>query len=104
MLATSRLTLLKNTTSTDDYGDETDSYRAVGEVFGHVGERARTVFDPQSGRYDTVRRYQGLVPYGTTVEKGYRLLHEATGTYYYVEHVLTSVAHGPVRLELKTVE
>lgn len=104
MQATRKFTLLKNTTTTDAFGDEVDSYRAVREVFGHVGEKSRTFYDPQSGRADTVRVHLGLLPYGTEVAKGYRLLDQATDTYYYVEHVLGSVAQGPVRVELKTVE
>lgn len=104
MFVTTKLELLNTTTSNDEYGDEVDTYTKIGDVWGHIGESSHVSYDPQSGRTDTVREYFGLLPMGTSVAKGTRLIDTQTGETYTVEHVLRSASPSSIRVELKSVE
>ena len=90
-LSTGRYTIIRGTTSTDEYGDEVTSEEPLYEaVQGSVSERRRTSYNPVDSRVSTFRELVGRFGYGTDIQDGDRIKDEATGTVYYVD----SVYHG----------
>lgn len=107
MIATTRITLLRETIIVDEYGDSKDSYNAVATgIPAHIWEIEQTYFLPADGRETTIRKPKGMLNTTETVVKGDRLLDETTNTYYAVEHVFNNssiVWAGPTRLRLAVV-
>lgn len=90
-LATGTYTIIRGTTTQDEYGDETTSDDTVyTAVLGSVIERRRTAFNPVDGRVATYRELTGRFPSGTDIQDGDRIKDEKTDTVYYV----SSIYHG----------
>lgn len=90
-LSNGRYTILRGTTSKDDYGDEvTTDEVAYTNVMGAVVERRRTVFNPEDTRVATMRELIGRFPYNTDIQDGDRIKDEKTQKVYTV----SSVYHG----------
>lgn len=92
-LATGRFTILRGTSSTNEYGDEvqTDGVLKT-KVLGSVIEKSRQNFDPQSSRIVTLRTLTGRFGHGTDIQDGDRVKDEKTGTVYLVNSVSHSTA------------
>lgn len=90
-LSSGRYTIIRGTTTQDEYGDETTSDDIAYEhVIGSIVERRRTVFNPQDSRVDTLRELIGRFPYNTDIQDGDRIKDEKTQKVYHV----SAVYHG----------
>ena len=90
-LSTGRYTIIRGTTTQDDYGDEvTSDDVAYSGVLGSVIERRRTAYNPVDGRIATLRELTGRFSAGTDIQDGDRIKDEKTDKVYYV----SSVYHG----------
>lgn len=87
-IPTCKVKVLASDVTTDDFGDDADNYKAVARnVSAHIYERRGIYFDGTDSRELDVLNYHVILPAGTEIEKGYRLVVEGQDTTYYVEHV-----------------
>lgn len=88
MIATTRAAILRGSTR-DPLGDEvdTDGEPVVGleDFAASITEKSRSVFDPSTGEWRTVRYYKGRVPANLKLEPGDRLRDNRTGRIYTIE-------------------
>lgn len=87
-LSTGRYNILRGTTTTNEYGDEstTDGVHKA-NVLGSVIEQTRQNFDPQSSRIVTIRQLTGRFAYGTDIMDGDRVVDIKSGMTYLVNSV-----------------
>ena len=87
-LVTSSVQIEEPSTTQDLFGDDVDTFSVnSGGVGVHIAERNRSVYDPTSGRWLTVRYYEGLFPASKPIDKGWRVTDEYLGARYQVDHV-----------------
>lgn len=92
-LATGRYTILRGTTTTNEYGDEVQSDDPIAtHVLGSVLERTRSNYDPQSSRVVTLRNLTARFKSGTDIRDGDRVVDERTGIVFLVNSVNFPVA------------
>lgn len=104
---TTKVTVLKESKGTDEYGDPTDEYRATKRgVPAHIYQTESVAADPALGRPTVVKRYKALLK-DALVEKGFRLKDEETGLYYIVHDItlfVNFIGTRHVEVELKRVD
>lgn len=87
-LSTGRYTIIRGTTTQNDYGDdETSEDVLYASVLGSVIERRRTVYNPEDGRVATLRELVGRFAHGTDIQDGDRIKDEKTDKVYTVSAV-----------------
>lgn len=87
-MATGTFTVVRGTSSTDDYGDEVDTQTDhLTGLKGSVIEKTSRVFNPSDSRVVTLRTYTGRFTSGSDIKDGDRLRDEATGVTYLVNSV-----------------
>lgn len=101
---TSNMTVLKESESTDAFGDSIDTYSAVETVGAHLYETSSLSYIPSEGRVTTVKIKKVLLPPSLTIDKGYRLKDE-DGTIYMVEDLtvfknIVGITHKEATLRL----
>lgn len=104
---TSSVTIDGATVGTDDYGDETETWRTTSTVGAHLFEYGSTHLEPVSGRWTDERRVRGLFDPGTVLNRGDRVTVDGDGTVYTVTHVYeldeSPVGIVPTRAELERI-
>lgn len=104
-IPTCTVSTLTSSTGTDIYGDPTDTTTVNQSGIGaHLWQTETLVYEPSDGRYTSVRQFKGLLPHGTLVEKGWRILDETTDEYFSVLNVnrpRNPVMDWPVHLDLE---
>lgn len=85
IIATSKYSVLRGT-DINEYGDEVDGSTVVSPalVRGSVIQRAKSVFNPDSGRVELITFYTGRFPHGTDIVQGDRIRDERTQKEYVV--------------------
>ena len=87
--ATTTVLVESATLSTDDYGDETETWAAVtgAPVPAAFAERSKKVYDPASGRLGSLTYGEALLPASLAVTEGMRLTDQTSGEVHHVTHV-----------------
>lgn len=84
IIATSKYSVLRGTT-TNEYGDEVDGDTVIDtDIRGSVVQRAKNVYNPDSGRVELITFYTGRFPHGTDIVQGDRIRDERTSKEYVV--------------------
>lgn len=84
IIATSQYSILRGSTI-NSFGDEVDGSTAVYTgVRGLITQKSKSIYNPDSGRVQTVVYYIGRFPYGTDIVQGDRILDERAGKTFVV--------------------
>lgn len=107
-MPTTRMTILGNAETENDFGDPISDYQAVEEgVSTHIWEESSVQLESSDGRTVSTHLLKGLVKTATTLDTGYRLKDEETGTIYIITHVKEQHSalglNIPVSVELERV-
>lgn len=97
-LATGKYTIIRGTSSINEYGDEVESQEDLHTgVLGSVIETTRQAFNPQDSRVVTVRTLMGRFKNGTDIKDGDRIRDEKSGETFLVSAVYrgTSFVNKP---------
>lgn len=88
MQATTRAAVLRGTATTDALGDEALTVEPVvgfGDFPAAITEKTRTVLDPASGDWRTIRYHIGRIPAKVALQPGDRLRDNRTGQIFTIE-------------------
>lgn len=89
MIATTRGSILRGETIKDALGDEIEDNDAVVEGYEDLPlgltEKSRSVQDPASGTWRTIRYFVGRLPANVKLEDGDRIKDNRTGLIYIID-------------------